>query len=344
MVNVSTVPLFPMSFYTPISATYCVIAVLAISLNGCALLVFLKNPRLLRRSNFLLLSLTMTDFTINVIATPVAAYANAFHWWTMDPFTCKYYAFVTTWCSLNSILHITALAMERRMTIKLKNIYRCPLINLIVLISGLWCFSLLWSLFPLLGWSSFGPEPGFAGCSVTWYSPSLASKAYIVGIYIFFFFLPIGIIISCFVQIYLEVNKLIKNAAKRWGTGTLPTKRSFKAKIKTIRMSVIMTAAFFVAWTPYAIVSLIAFFTPYHGEPLLNISASMFAKLSTFYNPIIYFFMYNKFRIAAIHMIVPRKNSKQKSASWLAQKSPSLSNARPNNQGLTVIEENVLTL
>lgn len=313
--NGSNIPLLPMSYYTPLSAIYCIIAVVGILLNGSALIVFLKNSHILKRSNFLLLSMTLSDLTINVIATPIGAYANALNWWTLSSYTCYYYAFVTTWLSLSSILHITALAVERWRTIRMKKRQRWSARRLILCISGLWCFALLYSLCPLLGWSSFGPEPGFAGCSVMWYSTSMTSKAYIIGMFILFFFVPIAIITSCFFRIYLEVKVLIKSAKKRWGSGTLPTKHSSKAKIKTIRMSVLMTVAFFVAWTPYAVISLKAFFMAYEGDPLLNVSASMFAKLSTCYNPIIYFFVYNKFRRAAIQMVLQRQGSRLKSNS-----------------------------
>lgn len=313
--NGSNVLLLPLSYYTPLSAFYCIIAVVAIFLNGSALLVFIKNPQILTRSNFLLLSMTLSDLIINILATPIGAYANARYWWTLSPYTCQFYAFVTTWLSLSSILHITALAFERWRTIRMKKRRRLSARRLIFCISGLWCFSLLYSLCPLLGLSSFGPEPGYSGCSVAWHSRSLTSKAYIIGMFILFFFVPIGIITSCFIRIYLEVRALITSAKRRWGSGTLQTRQSLKAKIRTIRMSVIMTVAFFIAWTPYAIISLQAFFTSHYGDILLNVSASMFAKLSTCYNPIIYFFMYNKFRQAAIHMIIHRQNSRSKSIS-----------------------------
>nr|AXN75735.1 opsin [Exaiptasia diaphana] len=307
--NRSRVPLLPTFYYNPIAVTYCVIGVSAISLNGCALIVFLKNPCLLRASNLILLSMTLCDLMVNVLASPVGAYANAKRWWTLSPSVCHYYGFMTTWLSLTSILHISALAAERWMTIKLKQPRSRSPRRILVIVSGLWWFALTWSLFPLFGWSSYSPEPGFAGCSIEWYSSTLMPKFYIAGTFTFFFFVPVVIIASCFIRTYLEVSRLIKKAALRWGTESLPTKRSLKAKIKAARMSVIMTVAFFMAWTPYAIMSLKTVFTPNHGPPLLSVAAAMFAKMASCYNPIIYFFMYHKFRSATISLVQMRRKS-----------------------------------
>lgn len=307
--NKSRVQLLPSSYYNPIVVIYCFIGMSAVFLNGSALVVFLRNTHLLRRPNLILLSMTVCDLMVNVLATPVGAYANAKRWWTLDPSVCNYYGFMTTWLSLNSILHITALAAERWMTIKLKQPSSRSGRTLFIVLCGLWWFALIWSVLPLFGWSSYGPESGFAGCSITWYSRTLAPKVYIAGTFILFFFVPISIIVSSFIKTYLEINRLIQKAAQRWGTEAQQTKRSLKAKIKAARMSVIMTLAFFIAWTPYAVVSMKAVFTPYHGPPLLSVAAALFAKMSSWYNPIIYFFWYSKFRTATLTLVQLRRKS-----------------------------------
>ena len=58
------------------------------------------------------------------------------------------------------------------------------------------------------------------------------------------------------------------------------------------------------AWTPYAVVAFIKSFCPNTDLPLfLTVSAPYFAKSSTFYNPLVYFFSIKRFRDDAKQML-----------------------------------------
>jgi visual pigment-like receptor peropsin/c-opsin len=305
------IELFEIHHYRTISTIYSVIFLLSFVLNTSVITIFVGNPSLLTSSNFLLLSMAVSDWLMAVLANTVGAYANSNHWWTLNGSVCQYFAFVSTLFGLTSMVHLTALSVERWMTVKLAMYEELSRRKMAVVIGSLWSFSFVWSLFPLIGWSSFGPEPGFAGCSLTWYSNVLSDKAYIVGLFVFFFFLPIAIIIYCYGSVYIAVKKLTNDAVARWGNEAPPTQQTMRAKAKTIKMSVVMVFAYLIAWTPYAIVSLYSSFIANDITPLLSTMPSFFAKLSSCYNPIIYFFMYTKFRKAAKKMILKHLNASE---------------------------------
>lgn len=321
------IELFEVHHYKTIAAIYCVILLLSFILNSSVILIFFGNPSLLTSSNFLLLSMAISDWLMAVLANTVGAYANASYWWTLDGAICQYFGFISSLCGLTSMVHLTALSVERWMTVKMKINEEPSKRKMALIIAGLWFFSFIWCLFPLIGWSSFGPEPGFAGCSITWYSSKSSDKAYIICLFIFFFFLPITAITFCYISVYIEVKKMTKEAVVRWGHKAPPTQQTIRAQTKTIRMSVVMVFAYLIAWTPYAVVSLYSSFVASDISPLLSVMPAFFAKLSSCYNPIIYFFMYSKFRKAAKkmllrHLVTPETNSGQAASNTFATSFP----------------------
>lgn len=79
-----------------------------------------------------------------------------------------------------------------------------------------------------------------------------------------------------------------------------------KAEKAILRMSVIMVTCYLIAWTPYAIVCMMASYGPPNGVPIYaEVIPSLFAKSSMVYNPIIYVLMnkpvsINFFSIASV--------------------------------------------
>lgn len=63
----------------------------------------------------------------------------------------------------------------------------------------------------------------------------------------------------------------------------------------SLQVSLILCAAFLLAWSPYAVISMWSAWG-YQIPPLNSILASLFAKSASFYNPFIYIGMSSKFR------------------------------------------------
>lgn len=301
------IPKFELHHYKTITGIYAAIFVLGFLCNTFVIIVFLATSSLRNSANnYLLMSMTVADWTMATLATSVGAYANSKYWWNISSGFCQYFGFISSMVGFSSMVHITALAAEKWFTLKMARSEEISKRNMLIVVAFLWVFSFVWALFPLIGWSSYAPEPGYAGCSIAWYSNTTSNKSFIICLFIFFFFIPMCVAIFCFGSIYLEVRKLAFNAIQRWGNSSLSTQQTIRAKVKTIRMSLAMVLAFLVAWTPYAIVSLHSSFIANDLPPAFTTLPAMFAKLSTFYNPFIYFFMYTRFRTAAKRLLMKK--------------------------------------
>ena len=64
-----------------------------------------------------------------------------------------------------------------------------------------------------------------------------------------------------------------------------------------------MTLAFFISWSPYAIVSLVGTILGHESvDPSLSLIPEMMAKASVIYNPILYVLLNSKFRVTLLQV------------------------------------------
>lgn len=82
-------------------------------------------------------------------------------------------------------------------------------------IGGAWLYSLLWTLPPLLGWSSYGPEGPGTTCSVQWHLRSPASISYVLCLFIFCLLLPLLLMVYSYCRILVAIRRVSSSTVKR---------------------------------------------------------------------------------------------------------------------------------
>ncbi|KAJ7353898.1 Melanopsin [Desmophyllum pertusum] len=169
-----------------IAGVYALLGITAIILNTLVIFTFIRDRALCTPSNYLILSIAVGDWLHAVLAYPFGIAANATHGWRMDDVNCSWYAFITTFLSFGIMLHHATFAIERAIVINYSVVVEK---KLHVVIVGLWLFALLWSTFPLIGWSAYAPEGASVLCSIHWQSSDPHDIAFIACI---FFFLLCG--------------------------------------------------------------------------------------------------------------------------------------------------------
>lgn len=78
-----------------------------------------------------------------------------------------------------------------------------------IVISGIWLYSCLWAVFPLLGWGSYGPEPFGLACSIDWtgYGESLNHSTFIMALSVLCTFLPCLVILFSYFGIAWKLHR-----------------------------------------------------------------------------------------------------------------------------------------
>lgn len=71
-----------------------------------------------------------------------------------------------------------------------------------------WFYSLFWTLPPLLGWSSYGPEGPGTTCSVQWHLRSPSSILYVLCLFIFCLLLPLLLMLYSYGRILMAIRRV----------------------------------------------------------------------------------------------------------------------------------------
>lgn len=273
------------------------VAVLGFFLNTIAILTFNKNRGLLTVSDLPVLSIAIADVVLAAIVTPSAVAADFLAAWPFGSFGCSWYACVSTIIGLGTMLHHTVLAVEKCWKIHHPMATHATHKQMLKIIVVLWIFTGLWGIFPLIGWSSYGPEGTGAACSIKWQSDDLIDTSFIICTFVLFFLFPVVSILLSYAIIYKDLQQMAKRAKRKWNDEAQQTLDLLVARKRAGWTGFMMVASFVVVWTPYAVVSFYAaFFKPQSISPLIATIPAMFAKTSTLFNPIIYVIQYKRFR------------------------------------------------
>ncbi|KAF5905172.1 opsin-5-like [Clarias magur] len=155
----------------------------------------------------------------------------------------------------------------------------------------IWISAVFWSTAPLLGWGSY-TDRGYGTCEIDWAKANYSTihKSYIITILILCFFVPVLIMLFCYVSIINTVKRGNAMSADRDLTD-----RQRKIERDVTIVSTVVCTAFILAWSPYAVVSIWSA-CGFHVPSLTSIFTRLFAKSASFYNPLIYFGLSSKFR------------------------------------------------
>ncbi|XP_061735269.1 teleost multiple tissue opsin 2b [Nerophis ophidion] len=257
--------------------------------NLVVLLLFCKFKKLRTPVNMMLLNISVSDMLVCVFGTTLSFASSIRGRWLLGRSGCNWYGFINSCFGIVSLISLVILSYDRYSTLTVYNKqgpnYRKPLLA----VGGSWLYSLVWTVPPLLGWSSYKQEGAGTSCSVSWTAQTAQSHAYIICLFIFCLGLPVLVMIYCYgrllwaVKQVRRVGKIRKTAARR---------REYH-----ILFMVLTTAAcYLLCWMPYGVVAMMATFGPPDIiSPVASVVPSLLAKSSTVINPLIYILMNKQF-------------------------------------------------
>ncbi|XP_072165289.1 visual pigment-like receptor peropsin [Diadema setosum] len=254
--------------------------------NSLVLFLFAWDATLRTPTNMFLLSLSISDWLVTVAGIPFVTVSIYAQRWMFSFGGCVAYAFLMTFLGLTSLLSHAAIAIDRYLVITKPHfgiIITYP--KALGMIAVTWLWSLMWAICPLAGWGEYDYEGTGAWCSLLWNSNDVGPKSYVLAMFVLTFIVTVGVMVYCYTCIFLTMHRL----------PILPSRSSIlernrkSRETKLLKTLIFIAFGFFVAWTPYAVVSLVAIFA---GSDFLSVTAmtlpSLFAKGSVLLNPIIY--------------------------------------------------------
>ena len=282
------------------------IVIFGTSANSIVVLTYLKWRRkmLTTPRDLLILSLALADCIISVFVVPFAMASSIAGKWSFGRAGCIWYGFISTWTGLAAILQLTGIAAERYYTLEHSDLRWSLFCKRYTrsFIACAWLISGIVSSFPLVGWSRYELEGTGHHCSIVWSVSTLNVGSYCLFLLVFFFIVPLGLIIYYYTNVYFVVRRLSSDAESWWGVEDVATKQTYIAQVKVARQLLILTGMFLFAWTPYAVMSFLSATKIIEPDKLTSDIPALFAKMSNVYNPLIYFFTFKRLRRRSVQL------------------------------------------
>lgn len=76
----------------------------------------------------------------------------------------------------------------------------------------IWLYSVIWAMFPVLGWGRYGPEPFGISCSLAWGQMKNEGFSFVIAMFSFNLVLPAVIIMCCYLGITINLYFTYKKA------------------------------------------------------------------------------------------------------------------------------------
>lgn len=288
-----------------------IIVILSISLNVLLLVTLLKQRKIKQTKNIILINLSISSLLQGVIAYPIELYTIVIDE-SIESLHCISSAVLVFGLSLVAIWSLTLLSIERLLSVKYPFLKERLLIHnkkwFYLAVIFTWVISAFWSLIPLLGWSSYTLELQTAHrCNIDLKSNSINNTSYTYMLLFTCYVTPVAIMVYCFYQVKNEFKEMLQKARRTSGLKSRLSIAIDKTEKTQTKLVFLMIIAFLLAWTPYAIIVFILQFFKHLPNLLYNISA-LLAKTSTFYNALIYGFVYKDIRKSARSLFCIKKN------------------------------------
>nr|AKF15498.1 light-activatable chimeric Melanopsin/mGluR6 GPCR CMVI [synthetic construct] len=244
--------------------------------NLTVIYTFCRNRGLRTPANMFIINLAVSDFLMSVTQAPVFFASSLYKKWLFGETGCEFYAFCGAVFGITSMITLTAIAMDRYRIFEQgkRSVTPPPFISptsqLVLL--GVWLYALAWSLPPFFGWSAYVPEGLLTSCSWDYMTFTPQVRAYTMLLFCFVFFLPLLIIIFCYIFIFRAIKA-----------------RGVPETFNEAKVALIVILLFVLSWAPYSTVALVAFAGYSHIlTPYMSSVPAVIAKASAIHNPIIY--------------------------------------------------------
>ncbi|KAM8939405.1 melanopsin-B-like [Pelodytes ibericus] len=306
--NVMTLPAIPEQVLYTFGSCILIIGSVGVVGNLLVLYAFYSNKKLRTAPNYFIMNLAVSDFLMSATQAPVC-FLNSLHGhWILGEIGCNVYAFCGALFGITSMMTLLAISVDRYLVITkpLQSIQWSSKKRTSQVIVLVWLYSLMWSLAPLLGWSSYVPEGLMISCTWDYNTSTASNKSYTMMLCCCVFFIPLIVISHCYLFMFLAIRSTGRNVQKlgscEYQSFLSPT---MKTEWKMAKIAFIIIIVYVLSWSPYACVTLIAWAG--HGKSLTPYSKTVpavIAKASAIYNPIIYGIIHPKYR-ETIHKSVP---------------------------------------
>ncbi|XP_012729431.2 gonadotropin-releasing hormone II receptor [Fundulus heteroclitus] len=267
------------------------------SLCNLAVLWAASGHRRKSHVRVLIVNLTAADLLVTLIVMPVDAAWNITVQWLAGDLACRFLMFLKLLAMYSCAFVTVVISLDRQSAIlNPLLISMAPKRNRIMLMMA-WTMSALLSVPQMFIFHNvtITYPANFTQCTTRGsFNTHWQETAYNMFTFSWLFLLPLAIMIICYTRIFIHISKQMikKNESSdephlRCSKNNIP-----KARMKTLKMSIVIVVSFIVCWTPYYLLGLWYWFFPDDLEGKVSHSLThilfIFGLFNTCLDPIIY--------------------------------------------------------
>ncbi|XP_055013044.1 medium-wave-sensitive opsin 1-like isoform X2 [Boleophthalmus pectinirostris] len=274
------------------------VVVASVFTNGLVLVATAKFKKLRHPLNWILVNLAIADLGETIFASTISVCNQFFGYFILGHPMCIFEGYTVSVCGITALWSLAIISWERWVVVckPFGNVkFDAKWASGGIIFSWSWAF--FWCAPPIFGWSRYWPHGLKTSCGPDVFSGSEDPGvwSYMVTLMITCCFLPLSIIILCYVAVWWAIHSVAMQQKESESTQ--------KAEKEVSRMVIVMIMAFCLCWGPYAVFACFAAGNPgYSFHPLAAALPAYFAKSATIYNPIIYVFMNRQFRCCIMQL------------------------------------------
>ncbi|XP_078416728.1 motilin receptor-like [Cetorhinus maximus] len=298
-------PLFPISTLIPVTIVSIVLFITGVTGNTLTVLIIRRYKDMKTTTNLYLSSMAVSDLLI-FLCLPFDLYRLwKYKPWLLGDFLCKFYQYINEGCTYATILHITALSIERYLAIcfplKAKVFITKQRVRSVI--------ALLWTL-ALLSAAPFffllGVEHDM--CKHTEYAVSSGILHIMIWVSTVYFFFPM----FCLTFLYGFIGRKLWNSKDEIKGPNAANREKYHKQ--TVKILAVVVLAFALCWLPFHIGrnlfsnnSTSGSVDMYLFSQYFNVVCMLLFYLSASINPVLYNVMSKKYRTAARKLLFARQ-------------------------------------
>lgn len=228
--------------------------IISLILNLIVCLVVLSKRKKINYFDILMLSMGISDIIQATTGYPVEIHSFMSEK-EIGKVACTIAGFSTTFLALVSISHFVGLSIQRSLILrnpwKARRWVTQPKISLYIIIPS-WVYGLVWSGFPLFGWSAYKREQGAKHrCSVDIATNENNAQSFAICMLVFFFTIPVVIILITSTLNIIEMKRITREG-EALAVDDKKLRARKKNEAKHTAMALVLILVFLVSWAPYA--------------------------------------------------------------------------------------------
>ncbi|XP_071545305.1 rhodopsin, G0-coupled-like isoform X2 [Panulirus ornatus] len=231
----------------------------------------------------LLMSAAFCDLSISITGYPYTTISAFRGEWIFGDVICKMYGFLCFTLNEVQMNTLVVIAIFRYVSVcrpQFNHLLTPDLARRCLVV--VWFYCLVWTVAPLLGWSSYTREPFQVSCSTDWHDRSVSGIIYSFCLVVFCFLVQLAALVVCYYKILMKSRELrlrwpetnpklclndeedinISEGIKCCKYYICVCESNFKNGVEkhVLWVNVMMVFSFIIFWTPYAIISILSIF------------------------------------------------------------------------------------